>query len=453
MKFRSLRVRLALLAALLLCLIQLVLSAAFYTFTSDWLLNQVDQSLMTTAAQVAAALDDGEPMEAEDFQFGAGSEAFLRERRFFIRVIDRGTGNILDTSDSGDVRVTAQARNGSAGFETVDSLIRVYTLPLRNSQLALQVGQSLDEVQQTQAQILRLLALMLLATALLALASGWFLAHRALIPVNAITHTARDIGEKDLSRRIVMALPDDELGLLAQTFNGMLDRIEGAFGRQRQFTADAAHELRTPLSIMQTGLEVVLAQERSAKDYRVTLENMHEEVLRLGQLTTHLLLLARADAHTLGIEPRRVDMSLLLNTVADQVAVTGEQRDITIRRDLPPHISLTADEDRLIQLALNLLENAVKYTPAGGSITVKLAESNGHVCFSVADTGVGIAPQHLPHIFDRFYRIDGARSREVGGFGLGLAIAQHIVHLHRGDIKVDSQMGVGTQFTVTLPTS
>lgn len=455
------RVRLALLAALLLCLIQFVLSAAFYSFTSHWLLSQVDESLMTTAAQVAAALNDGEPLEADDlhFQFDEGSQAtatFLRERRFFIRAINLNTGDILGESALYDLPVTAQARSGSANFETLpsESLIRVYTLPLEDgAPLALQVGQSLDEAHQTQSQILRLLIFMLIATALLALVSGWFLANRALIPVNAITRTARDISEKDLSRRIVMPLPNDELGQLAQTFNGMLDRIESAFRRQRQFTADAAHELRTPLSIMQTGLEVVLSQQRTAKDYRATLENMREEVLRLSQLTTHLLLLARADAHTLTIEPHPVDLSLLLNTVAEQVAVAAEQKRITLQCDIPPSVYVKADEDRLIQLVLNLLENAVKYTSTGGSITVRLTESSGQVCFSIVDTGVGISPQHLPHIFDRFYRIDRSRNREQGGFGLGLAIARQIARLHGGDIHVTSQVGVGTQFTVTLPTS
>jgi signal transduction histidine kinase len=204
---------------------------------------------------------------------------------------------------------------------------------------------------------------------------------------------------------------------------------------------------------MQTGLDVVLSQPRTTSDYRATLENMHEEVLRLGQLTTHLLTLARADAHILTIEPRPVDFSLLLNTVADQVAVAAEQKQIAIQRDIPPSISIKADEDRLIQLALNLLENAVKYTPAGGSITIKLAASNGQVCFSVADTGVGISPQQLRHIFDRFYRVDRARSREQGGFGLGLAIAQQIAHLHGGEISVASQEGAGSVFMVTLPGS
>jgi heavy metal sensor kinase len=450
-----LRVRLALLTALLLCLIQLVLSTAFYTFTSNWLLNQVDQSLMTTAAQGAAALRDGDPMEEAVLDLQIGVDTFLRERRFFIRVIDRGTGKILNESAFYDLKVTEQARGSSASFETLDlpdSLMRVYTLPLEDRQhRAIQIGQSLDEVNQTQLQIVRLLMLMLIATAVLAILAGWFIANRALIPVSAITHTAREIGEKDLSRRIAMPLPDDELGRLAQTFNGMLDRIEDAFQRQRQFTADAAHELRTPLSIMQTGLDVVLSQPRAAKDYRATLENMLEEVLRLSQLTTQLLMLARADTHTLTIQPRPVDLSLLLNTVSDQIALTAEQKQITLTCDVPPRIAVKADEDRLIQLALNLLENAVKYTPPGGAITVTLARSDGKICFSIADTGIGVAPQHLPHIFDRFYRVDRARSR--GGVGLGLAIAKQIAQLHGGDITVVSQPGLGSTFSVTLPAS
>jgi heavy metal sensor kinase len=465
-KPKSLRVRLALLAALLLCFIQLVLSAAFYTFTSSWLLNQIDQNLLTTATQVAASIQgDNEPLENDDleFEFVGDSEvttAFLQEQHFFIRAIELNTGEILNSNATYDLNVTTQALNGDAGYETLalsaenNLLIRVYTLPLVDSPpYALQVGQSLDTVHQTQAQILRLLTVMVIATGVLALGSGWFLAHRALLPVSAITRTAREIGGKDLSQRIVMNLPDDELGQLAQTFNGMLDRIEAAFQRQRQFTADAAHELRTPLSIMQTGLDVVLSQSRSADEYHSTLENIHEEVLRLSQLTTHLLMLARVDAHTLTIEPHPIDLSLLLNTVTEQISIAAEQKQITLHCDIPAHMIIHADEDRLIQLTLNLLENAVKYTPIGGSITVKLSQSNHQVCFSIADTGMGIAPQHLTHIFDRFYRIDRARNRQQGGVGLGLAIAQQIVQLHHGSIHVVSQVGSGSEFTVTLPIS
>lgn len=461
---KSLRARLAWLAALLLCLIQLVLSIAFYHFTSNWLHDELDQRLMTTAAQVAAGLNNGERLDPEDVRFrldqgSPATAAFLRERRFFMRVLDRATGSVLGASASYNLPITPLVREGGVSFETLisdsaDVSIRVYTLPLEGrNPLVLQTGESLEEVMEIQTQILRLLLLMLLATALLALGSGWFLATRALRPIEAITRTARDIGEHALSRRIDLKLPDDELGKLAQTFNKMLDRLESAFQRQRQFTADAAHELRTPLSIMQTGLDVVLAQDRKSEDYREALEGMHEEVERLSRLTGHLLTLARADTDTLAIEPRSMDLSFLLNTVTDQVEVSAEQKQITIERCIPPDVTLKGDEHRLIQLTLNLLGNAVKYTSPGGKITLKLIQENGHISFMVADTGVGIPPQHLAHVFERFYRVDRARNREQGGFGLGLAIAQHIAHLHGGKISVTSQLGLGSEFTVTLPVS
>ncbi len=462
---KSLRVRLALLAALLLGMIQFILGIVFYSVTSNWLLNQVDQSLMTTASQVAATLHENDVMEGDNlnFQFNDGNEAtdtFLRERQFFIRLINTRTGGILDESANYDITVTQQALASGTGFETLqitsapERLIRVYTLIVNDKEsLALQIGQSLDEVTRTQAEMGRLLGLMFITTAFLALVTGWFLADRALIPVGAITQTAQNISEQDLDRRIIINLPNDELGRLAQTFNKMLDRIEEAFRRQRQFTADAAHELRTPLAIMQTGVEVILAQERSPMQYRATLETVQEEVQRLTTLTGNLLMLARADARTLPLDRHRMDLSLLLNTVADQMTLAADQKHISIQRDIPPDININADEDRLIQVALNLLENAVKYTPYGGSMTIKLSHSPHQVCFSIIDTGTGIAPEHLSRIFDRFYRADRARTRHQGGVGLGLAIAQQIVQLHDGNIKVVSQLDIGSEFTVTLPTS
>lgn len=437
-------------------------SITFYGLTSSWLLDQVDHGLTTTATQVAAALDDDEPLEADDFDLAQGSEVtstVLRERQFFIRIIDVTNGDIRGESARYDVPVSPQARAGSPMFETLtapdgETPFRVYTLPFENSALfALQVGQSLGEVLQTQAQMLRLLGFGLLTIGLLAVGSGWFLANRALRPVHAMTQTAQTIGEQDLSRRIEIPLPDDELGLLARTFNTMLDRIEAAFRQQRQFTADAAHELRTPLSVMQTGIDVVLSQLRSVSEYQMMLETVRDEVIRLSALTTHLLMLARADDRTLRFEPHPTDLSLLLRTVAEQLSTAAEAKQISLHCDIPPNIVILADEGRLIQLALNLLENAVKYTPDGGRITVSLNQMEGQVRFSVADTGVGIAPDHLPHVFERFYRVDRARNRRQGGFGLGLAIAQQIARLHGGQITVVSRPGMGSEFTVTLPTS
>lgn len=458
---KSLRFRLVLWVAAILCAIQVVLGTAFYLLTSQWLEGQLDNSLSATATQVVTTLQGGDFIDNGQLNFQFADEpanAFLRERQFFIRVIDQRQGNIIEASAQYNVAITPQALAKIPGYETLPiqethSLMRVYTLPLEDEHFALQVGVSLAEVNATQTQITRMMAGALLFTLVLGSGSGLFLANRALIPIQAITRIAQQISEHDLTQRITLNSFDDELGQLARTFNIMLDRIERAFQKQQQFTADAAHELRTPLAIMQTGVEVILAQERSPMQYRATLETVQEEVQRLTTLTGNLLMLARADAHTLPLDRHRMDLSLLLNTVADQMTLAADQKQIRIQRDIPPDININADEDRLIQVALNLLENAVKYTPYGGSMTIKLSHSPHQVCFSIIDTGSGISPEHLSHIFDRFYRADRARTRHQGGVGLGLAIAQHIVQLHGGNIKVVSQLGIGSEFTVTLPTS
>ena len=461
----TLRIRLALFAALLLCLIQLALSTVFYGVISDWLYHQVDQSLQATAVQISSTLNSSDNLGPDDlnFQFSSGNkaaDAFLREQSFFIRVIDQQSGTVLDESEAYNLPVTAAARANTAQFETLPQTgdpsqhIRIYTLPLgRHSSLALQVGQSLKDVEQTSRQILNWLTLMLGATGVLALGSGWLLVDRALIPINAITNLANRISESDLSRRIDLQLPNDELGRLAQTFNRMLDRIQEAFLRQKRFSADAAHELRTPLSIMQTGMDVILSQPRTTEQYRSALINVQEEVERLTQLTTNLLMLARANSHTLPMNYHTINLSLLLHTVADYITAVAQQKAISLERNIPPAIEIRADEDRLIQVAINLLENAMKFTPENGHITITLLQQRETVQFTIADTGNGIPDADLVHIFEPFYRADRSRNRTAGGFGLGLAIAHEMVQLHGGSITISSQPGHGTQLTVTLPIS
>lgn len=446
---------------MILCCIQVVLGGAFYILISNWLLGQSDSTLSATAAQVSATLQGADLIDDGllKFQFNDPDEptdAFLQERKFFIRLINRRTGQIVESSASYEVAVSSQALLPSASYETLRSAgtsMRVYSYPFDEGDYSLQVGVSLEEVNATQAQIMRLTALAVLISIVLGGGTGLFLANRALVPIQAITRTAQQISERDLSKRITRPLVDDELGQLAQTFNTMLDRVEGAFQRQQHFTADAAHELRTPLSIMQTGIDVVLSQARDAAQYRAALEAVQEEAQRLTSLTVGLLTLARADSHTLTLNREVTDLSLLINTVIDQVTAVAEQKQITIQREIVPCLALNMDEGRIIQLALNLIENAVKYTPEGGAVTVIVVQTGDTVSLSVADTGPGIPPEYLPRVFDRFYRTDRSRSRDQGGVGLGLAIAQHIAQLHGGEINVWSQVGVGTRFTVTLPVS
>lgn len=464
MRFSSLRVRLTLWVLGLLCLIQLLVSIIFFMAASQWLQDQIDRSLFVTATQIATVIsEDGDQLEQRDinFQFnegGVATQAFLSEQQFFVRLIDRTTGEIIETSSINDVPLTLDTQLTNNFYETIpleqSDSIRIYTVALQqNQQFAIQVGVSLNGLIATQGQILRLLILAFGITAVCALLSGWFVGTRALIPIEGITRTAQEINAQDLNQRLDIQSSDDELQQLTQTFNDMLDRIQQAFHQQQQFTADAAHELRTPLSIMQTGLDVVLSQKRTADRYQASLESMREEVQRLSQLANTLLMLARADADELPIYKHKIDFSLLLETVIDQLSIVAEDKHIHVERLISPSIELYADEDRLIQVALNLLENALKYTPIGGTVRVKTNVTGINVQFSISNSGSKIPEKELKNIFDRFHRVDSSRNRSQGGFGLGLAISKQIIELHDGTIQALSDEDSGTQFTVILPTS
>ena len=462
MKPRSLRVRLALWALLLLCLAQLIVSTVFFMLASQWLENQVDHTLFATSTQIATVISEQDNLLNAgnvNFQFDEGSpasQAFLRGQHFFVRLVDLSTGAIIDTSAASDAPVSPASQSGQASYETLPlssgTQIRLYTQPLpQNPRLAIQVGISLDQMHSTQVQVLRLLVVSFGMTALFATLSGWFIGIRALVPIYGITHTAAEINATDLSLRLDVKSSDTELQQLGQTFNAMLDRIDRAFRQQRQFIADAAHELRTPLSVMQAGVDVVLSQERNADQYRAALETVREEVDRLTQLTQSLLMLARSDAQELVLNRQFMDLSTMLDTVLDQFAPIAEERQIVIERDIPPHILLYGDDDRLIQVALNLIENAVKYTPKGETVRVAAQPGEDMLEFTVANSGTIIPATALEHIFDRFYRADRSRSRDQGGIGLGLAIARQIVELHGGRIEASSNAEQGTCFSVTLP--
>jgi heavy metal sensor kinase len=462
MKLRSLRVRLTLWVLFLLCLIQLGVSAIFYIGSSQWLQDQIDHSLYVTATQITTVIsEEGDPLDQGDinFQFdegGIGTQSFLREQRFFVRLVEQSTGRIIETSTVNDVPVSTISQSIDQSYETVHTAnsdtMRIFTVRLhQNPQFAIQVGVSLNGMLDTQEQILRLLVGVFIVTVALSVASGWFVGTRALLPIRGITRTAQEINARDFDRRLDLHTSDDELKQLMRTFNDMLDRLQRAFQQQRQFTADAAHELRTPLSIMQTGLDVMLSQKRTVGQYQTSLESVREEVQRLTQLANSLLMLARADAHELPLHWQWFDLSLLLETVLDQLSLLAKEKHIQMERNITPRLELYADEDRMIQVALNLLENALKYAPQGGTVHVDATRIRHTIQFAVGNTGAAIPQNELAHIFDRFYRADPSRNRERGGFGLGLAITKQLIELQGGTILVESSEQTGTIFTVRFP--
>ncbi len=315
----------------------------------------------------------------------------------------------------------------------------------------LQVERSLEPVYEA---LHRLLGLIMAATPLVLAAAalgGYAIARAGLLPISRIIKTAQSIGESDLAQRIGPLPADDEVGRLASTFDDMLSRLEQAFSRQKQFTADASHELRTPVAAIRAQAEAALARPRSRQEYTETLRIIREEAEHLGHLVSQLMFLARADAAPAPAAAEIVNLADILDAVVQQLMALAAQHDILLQLTDNPQVSLRGDQTQLTQLFINLIDNAVKYTPAGGTVTVSSQVTGSAVQVSVADTGPGIPPEHLPRIFDRFYRVDKARARSMGGTGLGLAIAMAVARAHGGSIAVESVPGHGSVFTVTLP--
>ncbi|MCC6791110.1 MAG: HAMP domain-containing histidine kinase [Thermomicrobiales bacterium] len=323
---------------------------------------------------------------------------------------------------------------------------------------AVNVGEPLTQLEQTLAHVRDLLAIGGLLSVAFAALAGWFLAGRALRPVDRITATAAAIAEgggvgKALSARLEVGRSGDELARLSETFNRMLDRLQATFEAQRRFLADASHELRTPLTAIQGNVDVLSRQvdlTDAGSDVDETVDDLRRESERMRRLIEDLLLLARAEAPP-AAEDRWTDVALD-ELVSEAVRIGGAlavgQRITAL---VTSGVRVRADRDRLLQVLLILIDNAIRHTPAGGSITVTTSRANGQAEIRVSDTGAGIAPVHLPHLFERFYRADSSRQRGSGGTGLGLSIARAIVERHNGSISVTSSLGRGTSFTVSLP--
>jgi heavy metal sensor kinase len=348
-----------------------------------------------------------------------------------------------------------QAGTRSTAFE--DDHWRVYTEavePAGGSQGWLQVAQEMDSIDEALASLRERAIVGLPLALVLAGLGGFFLAGWALRPVNQITRTAAAIDGRDLTRRIAYRGPADEIGRLAATFDRMLDRLQAAFERERRFTGDAAHELRTPLAALKGRIEVTLSRPRPAAEYAATLGEMAGQVERLIQMSGDLLFMARLERSGTGRPAQDIELDGLLAAVADQLAPLAQANSVALEQDVPAGLAVQGELDLLIRLFLNLVDNAVKYSPPGGQVKIAAQPANGQVTVTVHNSGPAIPAEHLPHLFERFYRVEddrGRRNGASGGAGLGLAIAQEIVRAHGGSISVASTPAEGTTFSVWLP--
>ena len=461
-QIKTLRVRFAVWTTLLILVLMAAFSAFVYFNLSTSLTAAVDTSLAVSAAQAAAGLNtqNGQIILPEAIGADESGIQALSESGLTVIVLAQNGHMLQAVGPYRDITIPVNGTLSSNPqgtyitltdrVETNDQL-RAYILPVMdNGQIAgwVQVFQSLGQVQDALDRLLT--ALLIGGTTLLLFAAlgGYLLSARALRPIDQITLTAQKIaGGGDLSARLNLPDTGDEVGRLAATFDAMLVRLDNSFRRERQFTADASHELRTPLAAMQAILGVVREGVRPAGEYRQALDDLAEETNRLRGLTEDLLRLARGEDKT-AVPCERVAFSDLLTDVADSLRPLAESKGLTLRVQVPEGLTLTGDMDALIRLFVNLLDNAIKYTERGEIMLAARSEAD-ELIVDVTDTGIGIRPAHLPRIFDRFYRVDTARS--AGGAGLGLAIAQQITQAHGGRLEVRSTPGVGSTFSVCLP--
>jgi heavy metal sensor kinase len=373
----------------------------------------------------------------------SGSDGVVRMRSDRIR--DRGLPRPAKGPADGDVFEEFSVE-GAGRFRMLSR-----TVSAGGMRLLVQVATSLD---LNDRQLGELLAIFVLAGPLAVgctLGGGYLLARKALAPVDRIAATADEITATQLDRRLHAPNPDDELGRLVRTLNGMIARLERSFAEVRRFTADAAHELRTPLAILRNEAEVALRVPRDSEQYCDCLENMLEEIDHLSRLSESLLFLFREDAG-MGAHKREVlRLDQVVREIGDHMKVVAAEQNQDLVVDTPTPCSVLGNEEQLRRLLFNVLDNAIKFTAPEGSIHIRVECERGQARVVVSDTGIGIAPEHLPRVFDRFYQVDSARSRRTGGNGLGLSICRSIAEAHRGTIKVESLLGMGTHVILTLP--
>jgi heavy metal sensor kinase len=351
----------------------------------------------------------------------------------------------------------ANAERGLKTFETVQlpggERTRLVTWPVMRRGRVVDIVQVGAPLERTEGALRRyrhtLLVLIPLGVALAA-AGGAVIARAALRPVDEMAAAARRITAEDLHQRIALAGTDDELERLAETLNGMLARLDQAFGQMRRFAADAAHELRTPLTALKGGIEVALRSARTPEEYQRVLASSLEEVDRLIRVAEDLLLLSRAVA---GLETARarVDLEPLVLEALDVATRLAQGTGVHVQLGHVVPAAAMGDQRALARAVRNLVENAIKYTPAGGKVELSLSASGGEAALAVQDTGLGVAAADTERIFEPFVRLDAARARETGGSGLGLAIARSIVTAHGGTLTVESEENAGSRFTIRLP--
>lgn len=385
------------------------------------------------------ALGEFLELEARD----SSLEAIREEAREYSTGLPSGNGlRVLD--QSGRVLFERAPAPGEV-------LVRSREVQARGMKFTIELSAPLDDFYRTLSLLRWVLLGSLPLVLLLAGGMGWWLAGRALIPVDSMTREAKAISTRDLSARLALPGTGDELQRLGEAWNELLGRIEASMKAVTRFTADAAHELRTPLAVIRTASEIALRQGRTAESYRKTIEAIHRETASMTDLVEQLLLLAREDSGQWQFRFDAIRLGDVLRELRETLAPAAREKEIALEWTLPREEPLVwADPDAIRRLVLILVDNALKYTDSNGEVRVTLSSGAESAAIEVSDNGCGIEPRHLPHVFERFYRADPARTAGSGA-GLGLSIAKTIADAHRARIELQSQPGRGTTAVVSIP--
>ena len=468
MNARSLSFRLVTWYAGLLTLVFLLLGALTIVLLQQYLDSNVLDTQARRARQIADTLvaaasrtgDAAMARQVDDLYSPEENDRFIR--------ITSGDGHVVYASgkprdgsfDPSKVPAPSVTRN--AAFLRKETLpsgsLLIAAQPYKrdfddtaSSRYVVEVGVSTNRTDETVRQVLLMLAIGLPVAVCVAVTGGFILVRRALKPVDNLSQKAAAITQHNLSERLPVVRSGDELERLSLSLNLMISRLEDAINSSKQFVADASHELRTPLAVLRGELEN-LAQDAQLKPAtRETLGSSLEEVDRLAEIVEGLLALSRLDTGEARAEWVRFDLAELVATTAGQMSLLAEDKRISVLCDSSTRVMIEGDRARLKQVVVNLLDNAIKYTPNGGRIKLKITQEDGNAVLDVADDGIGIPPEALPHVFKRFFRVDGSRSRDQGGAGLGLSIVKSICDAHGARVEVSSTPGQGSRFRIRQP--
>ena len=457
------RWRLTLFIALVIGCVLILLGLTLYFSSRSALVADVEDTARSRAEAAARTIESGEDLDGDDIEEFTLDGVFVVVRDGSgeaLREVNLPTKNVADGTAWRRAISSGEAASGTARLPGVDEPYFVYSVPVNppdGSARVVEAGKSYEPAEETLGVFGTVLVFGIGAALLLSIGGAYLLAGAALKPINDVTNTAREMGEDDLSKRLPVANPKDEIGRLVTTINALLSRLEAAFvrreetlDRQRRFAADASHELRTPLTSISGHARMLdeWALHENPERAKRSVGSIRREAGRMRSLVESLLVLTRGDEGA-NLDIGRHDLAAVAEEAA-QAARNAADGKVFVEY-IPPkrEVSATFDRERVFQVASILLDNAVKYSSDGGNVTVEVREEDGRGMLAVSDTGVGIAEDQLPLVFERFYRVDA--SRADGGAGLGLSIARQISESHGGELRVRSIPGEGSTFTLLLP--